>query len=198
MKNTKKIAGLLIIIGLALVGYATYLELSPTFGEKEVARYFHHNNTEYIHQIAFIGMCMIIIGMVTLGWKHIVPVMFLCVTQIGFAQQSDNSLLGYTTKNDTLIKMSGKDIRQSDKKEFSRTKSLVAFYKATEKKENRAGRPFRPLKDNGLQVFWRNMPVFVLQRERKEGGKRIIYDIHVVAFEQLSENTTTWQWVIIQ
>jgi len=200
MKNTKKIAGLLIIIGLALVGYATYLELSPTFGEKEVARYFHHNNTEYIHQIAFIGMCMIIIGMVTLGWKHIAPIILLCVAQVGFAQS--NSLLGYTTKNDTLVILAKKDISESDLKLFNKAKALVKFYKEQEKIENKAGRPFKTLTENGLPVFWRDMPVYVLQREMKDKSsgraKRVIYDVHVVAREVLKGNTTIFEWTIIQ
>jgi len=201
MKNYKKIAILLILIGLALVGYATYLELSPTFGEKEVARYFHHNNTEYIHQIAFIGMCMIIIGVVTLNWKHVVPVMFICLSQIGFGQSGGN-LLGYTTKNDTLVILAKKDITESDLKLFNRAKALVKFYKEQEKIENKAGRPFKALTDNGLPVYWRDMPVYVLQREMKDKSsgraKRVIYDVHVVAREVLKGNTTVFEWTIIQ
>lgn len=200
MKNYKKIAILLILIGLALVAYATYLELSPTFGEREVARYFHHNNTEYIHQIAFIGMCMIIIGMVTLGWKHIAPIILLCVAQVGFAQS--NSLLGYTTKNDTLVILAKKDISESDLKLFNKAKALVKFYKEQEKIENKAGRPFKALTDNGLPVYWRDMPVYVLQREMKDKSsgraKRVIYDVHVVAREVLKGNTTVFEWTIIQ
>lgn len=202
MKNYKKIAVLLILIGLVLVAYATYLELSPTFGEKEVARYFHHNNTEYIHQIAFIGMCMLIGGLLIFAWKVGATIVFLCITQIGFAQQSNSNLLGYTTKNDTLVILAKKDISESDLKLFNKAKALVKFYKEQEKIENKAGRPFKALTDSGLPVYWRDMPVYVLQREMKDKSsgraKRVIYDVHVVAREVLKGNTTVFEWTIIQ
>jgi len=132
-----------------------------------VAKYFHHNNTEYIHRIAFIGMSMLIGGLLLFAWKQTTTIVFLCMSQIGFAQSNDN-LLGYTTKNDTFTVIGRKDITESDLKLFNRAKALVQFYNEQERIEKKAGRPFKQLQENGLPVFWRNMPVYVLQRERKD------------------------------
>ena len=202
-KKTSSIPLWGIIAGFLLVVYAYYHNLSVDAAQQAADNYFGYTERHAIEgPIALLGLVLIVASTMFMAWNIRKTLIFIgvfinCAIQ---AQQIDNnSILGYTTKNDTFLISSKKELSESDKHIFSRAKELIAFYKATEKKEHRNGRPFRQLKENGLPVFWRNMPVFVLQRERKEGGKRIIYDIHVVAFEQLKgDKTTEFQWVIVQ
>lgn len=204
--TNKKFFGWLTVIGLIITTSFIYKAFKLiTHLQSEADEYFIHTPDHTEQTTVIIGAIIALFLTTLFGTKwfnarNIIVILIMAMASSLNAQQT--TLLGYTTKNDTFTVVGRKNMSESDQKLFQRAKVLMAFYKEQEKIEKKAGRPFIQLKDNGLPVFWRDMPVFVLQRERKDksSGKarRIIYDVHVVAHEMLKDNTTVFEWVIIQ
>ncbi len=202
--SNKKFFGWLAVICIILTISFIYKAFKLiTHLQSEADEYFMYT-PDHTEQTTVIIGAIIALFLTTLAgikWFNARNIIIFVVVSMSSGLNAQ-TLLGYTTKNDTFTVVGRKNISESDLKVWNRSKALVAFYKEQEKIENRAGRPFKQLKDNGLPVFWRDMPVFVLQRERKDksSGKarRIIYDVHVVAHEMLNSETTYFEWVIIQ
>ena len=202
--SNKKFFGWLTIISLIITVSFVYKAYKLiTHLQSEVDEYFLYT-PDHTEQTTVIIGAIITLFLTTLTgtkWFNARNIIIFVVVSMSSGLNAQ-TLLGYTTKNDTFTVIGRKNMSESDLKIWNRSKALVAFYKEQERKEHNKGRPFYQLKDNGLPVFWRDMPVYVLQRERKDtsSGKarRIIYDVHVVAHEMLNSETTYFEWVIIQ
>lgn len=202
--NNKKFFGWLTIISLIITVSFVYKAYKLiTHLQSEVDEYFLYtpDHTEQTTVIIGAIIALFLTTLVGTKWFNARNIIIFVVVSMSSGLNAQ-TLLGYTTKSDTFTVVGRKNMNESDLKIWNRSKALVAFYKEQEKKEHRNGRPFFQLRDNGLPVFWRDMPVYVLQRERKDtsSGKarRIIYDVHVVAHEMLNSETTYFEWVIIQ
>lgn len=203
--TNKKFFGWLTVIGLIITISFIYKAFKLiTHLQFEADEYFLHT-PDHTEQTTVIIGAIIALFLTTLfgtKWFNARNIIVILIMAMASSLNAQQTLLGYTTKNDTFTVVGRKNMSESDQKLFMRAKVLMAFYKEQEKIENRAGRPFKQLQENGLPVFWRDMPVYVLQRERKDKSsgraKRIIYDVHVVAHEMLTKESTYFEWVIIQ
>lgn len=203
MSNKKFFGWLAVICIILTISFIYKAYKLITHQQSEVDEYFMYtpDHTEQTTVIIGAIIALFLTSFAGTKWfnaRNIIVILIMAMAPSLNAQ----TLLGYTTKSDTFTVVGRKNMSESDLKIWNRAKALVAFYKEQERKEHNKGRPFYQLKDNGLPVFWRDMPVYVLQRERKDtsSGKarRIVYDVHVVAHEMLTNETTYFEWVIIQ